>query len=303
MWARHAVKGEESRVSAMLSRSCGAASALLRFFSAAQIGAQCSPGSLYGGHTLLATAHQCYTSPVPRYGRGRAPVHQETSTEAPAAGEAAIEPLEVALPGDFDRERCFAIRASGSSMQGWRAEIRDGDWLVLRWARGDGLASVQGKVALVARGDPAEGRTYHLKRIVAVPRGFELRSDNPAVSPMPARADDQVIAALVATIRPEDLAPRPGAMLSETQLAEAFGLSEAPHAPMCRVDGHLFLFAESRESTGSSTSYTYHIPVPDRRPAETAFVLERQVDARTWSYRGVARWDEGRGGWEIGRPR
>ena len=66
------------------------------------------------------------------------------ASDAHAAG--GIDADEVALPGDFDRGRSFAVRASGESMSGaaipWRTAIHDGDWLVFRWARGSALAAL-----------------------------------------------------------------------------------------------------------------------------------------------------------------
>ena len=76
-------------------------------------------------------------------------------------------------------------------MAGWKSKIRDGDWLVLRWARQAGLSEVMNRVALVARGDPAEGLSYHLKRVRKVDGAVLLASDNPAFPPLPAAAGDE----------------------------------------------------------------------------------------------------------------
>jgi hypothetical protein len=46
----------------------------------------------------------------------------------------------VSLPYDGPAD-AFAVRAAGGSMNGGKNPIQDGDWLVMRWARGAGLGS------------------------------------------------------------------------------------------------------------------------------------------------------------------
>ena len=197
----------------------------------------------------------------------------ELSTEAEAA--------EVALPRGG--AGVFAVRAAGDSMDGGAAPIRDGDWVLLRWARGLGIGAVEGRVALVAVGDPQVGQSHHLKRVVRDGDRFVLRSDNPAVAPMP--ADDVVpIARWVATVRPEDLAPAVGEV---ADVADAFGISEAPSGRWSRIDGHLFVQPEAWAAPDRA-----EVAVPDRRPGETAFVLARRGAAAV--YLGVGRWRDGR---------
>lgn len=216
--------------------------------------------------------------------------------EASLQGGEALEREEIALPGVFD-EGVFAARASGRSMDGWRSEIRDGDWLVLRWARGHGLGAIEGRVALIARGSPIEGQSFHLKRVVRTGAGVELRSDSPEVPSMAALPEDTVVALLVKAIHPEQLGPDRGALLPSDGIGEAFGVSEMPRSPWGRVDGHLFVLLDG---LGSLTA-------PDRaglvveglRPSETAFVLARSQDGDGWRYLGVGRWDGGERQWII----
>ena len=201
--------------------------------------------------------------------------------------EDGIETGGVALPGEH-AESCFAVRASGTSMQGWRREIRDGDWLVMRWARGLALSAVEGRVVLVARGHPEEGRTHHLKRVRRDGRRFELVSDNPHVPAMPAQDDDELIAVHVRTIRPEDLAPPRGIDISAPDLARTFGLSEPPRPPHQRIDGHLLVLLEDDRPL-AAPDRTISTPAPELREAETAFVLARTSSDAPWRYLGVGR--------------
>ena len=201
-----------------------------------------------------------------------------------------LEPVDVALPGDFDRYQTFAVRASGDSMTSVRAGIRDGDWLVLRWARSATLGEVLGRVALIARGDPDAGQTFHLKRVERSDDGLLLCSDNPAFPPVPVEEGDQVIALLVEAIPPERLAPQPGALVDD--VAEAFGISQPPGLGMSRVDGHLFLVVRAGAGVEAELD-----AVVDAQPAETAFVLQ-EADGERLRYLGLAR--QGEGGWRLG---
>ena len=209
----------------------------------------------------------------------------------------AVEPEEVCLPGEFDREKSFAVRAAGTSMEGWRTEIRDGDWLVMQWCRSLGLPALQGRVALIACGDPDEGQSYHVKRIVKTAEGYVYRSDNPRVPERPAESGDEAIARLVATIRPEDLAARVGTLLRDEDLVSVFALSRPPHAPWSRVDGHLFLLLEAAGTLSAPDRAS--VVVPDRHPGETAFVLARWGTENRWRYLGVARWVVDEATWDI----
>jgi len=238
---------------------------------------------------------------IPLPGRGkltaypalRAAAGWSTDTQL-AAG---IDSQEVSLPGDHNRENCFAVRATGTSMQGWKNEIRDGDWLVMRWSRGASLGALAGRVALVARGDPEEGQTFHLKRIRKEGNRFELVSDNPVFPAMTAREDDEPLATMVRAIRPEELAPPRGALLELDQIAESFQLSEPPEPPVTRVDGHLFILKEGKGSLDRPDRVSRK--VPERAESETAYVLGRLDDSGPWHYLGVGRWSEGDQAWAI----
>lgn len=216
--------------------------------------------------------------------------HLRAAAGAQAESTLAVpEAHHVALPGRYPPD-AFAVRATGSSMDGGREPIRDGDWVVLRWARGLGIGAVLGRVALVEVGDPDTGVSYHLKRVVQDGGRFVLRSDNPDVAPMEADSSTVPLALHVATVRPEDIAPPAGTVLSD--VGHAFGLSHPPVGPVDRVDGHLFISLDGPPAPPALIS----AQVPDHRPGETAYVLHRALPADPWRYVGVARWQDDRWG-------
>ncbi|MCA9716708.1 MAG: DEAD/DEAH box helicase family protein, partial [Myxococcales bacterium] len=84
-----------------------------------------------------------------------------------------VEADRVRLPFETAENR-FATRAFGDSMCGGSKPICDGDWVVFEWARSLPLGAVDGRVVLVAQGDPHTGFAHHLKRLVKTRSGFEL---------------------------------------------------------------------------------------------------------------------------------
>lgn len=178
-------------------------------------------------------------------------------------------------------------------MDGRREPLRDGDWALFEWARGLGLASVEGRVVLVAVGDENAEPDLHIKRVVRETGELALHSDNPEIPDRPA-AGAVLYARLVRTVRPEALAPAEGSTV--TDIAEAFGLSEAPSRPVTRIDGHLFLLVEGPDALQAPDRW----PMPDeRRPGETAFVLARSAPNALWTYLGVGRFSALESGWRL----
>ncbi len=216
--------------------------------------------------------------------------------------QAALEAEWVSLPGDRSDPELFAVRAFGDSMDGGKRPIRDGDWVLLRWARGQGLSAMEGQVALVAVGEAGdEAHEYYLKRLVNVDGAWVLRSDNPAVADRPAEGAEP-LACLLQVVKPESLAPEEGKVMDEAGLVEAFGLSSALRPGASRVDGHLFLLLSE---PGQLPAPDRAAPlVGDRRPAETAFVFTA-VSATapdgvgSWRYAGVGRWLPAEGRWAF----
>jgi hypothetical protein len=236
----------------------------------------------------LAPRGSVVAFPTLRAAAGAAAVASSAVHDAPARE---IVRLPIQTPGP-DR---FAVRAVGDSMDGGERPIRDGDWLVMRYARGDRLSSLEGKVALVETGPVSGEHAYQVKRVVRAGDGWLLRSENPTAPSFDARADTVVVAVLDEIMRPEDIAPAVGERLADGQVAAAFGLSTEPGDG--RTEGHLFIrvtgpgaFVEP-DRLGAT--------VEDRRPGETAFLLTRTVVEEAWRYGGLARWIESDGQWSC----
>lgn len=138
--------------------------------------------------------------------RGRVVAFPSLRAAAGARGTVVSEvpaPVELVVPGHWSRERDFALRVQGDSMDGGAMPIRDGDWVILSWARSKGLASVEGQVALVQ----AEGELF-LKRVVQEAGTFWLVSDNPHYARVPAPPKAVVVALLEEVRRPAQVTQR-----------------------------------------------------------------------------------------------
>lgn len=225
-----------------------------------------------------------------------------------AAGAAAVEPWDedghpnphvsesedVRLPVESGDRGLFAVRASGTSMDGGKAPIHDGDWVVLRWARGVALKNIDKKVALIENRDAIGEAGYQLKRVVREGGRWLLRSDNPDVPDFEASEETKPIAVLRQVIRPEDLAPPVGSFFQEDSLPSAFGFDEPLREG--HVGGHLFFLVKEAGAFKAPDGLARPAPA---RPAETAFVLARSADAEAWRYCGVARWRATEELWEL----
>jgi superfamily II DNA or RNA helicase/diadenosine tetraphosphate (Ap4A) HIT family hydrolase len=130
----------------------------------------------------LAPRGAVVTFPTLRAAAGAVAAGSKAVRDAPASD---IVRLPIERPGP-DR---FAVRAVGDSMDGGDRPIRDGDWLIMRYARGDRLSSLEGKVALVEIGAVPGGRAYQVKRVIRSGDGWLLRSDNPAAPSFAGGAD------------------------------------------------------------------------------------------------------------------
>ena len=198
-----------------------------------------------------------------------------------------VEADEVRLPVGSADPDVFAVRATGASMDGGKTPIRDGDWVLMKWARSKGLAAVRGRVALVGVGDPAGGRQFLLKRVVETEQGLRLRSENRSYPELPTTAETQVVALHAMVVRPEHLAPAEGSVIPDGDLADSFGLGEKPGAPWSRTDGHLFVLVTEPDVLTAPDRMRFE--AAGHRPGETAFVLTGAGDG-SWRYAGVGRW-------------
>ncbi|MDC0744227.1 S24 family peptidase [Polyangium mundeleinium] len=205
----------------------------------------------------------------------------------------APEGEQVRLPTKARGEGWFAVRATGDSMHGGKEPIRDGDWLVMRFARSASREAIEGKIALVEVPDSHLGAAYLIKRLVQEDKRWILRAENPAHASIHATAGAVPIATLVEVVKPESLGPEVGAIIEDPKLAASFGLSEPPRTG--RIDGHLFLLLEEKGRLLAPDRIRF--PGIEPRPGETAFVLTRTGGSEPWRYAGVARFLEDDGSW------
>jgi superfamily II DNA or RNA helicase/diadenosine tetraphosphate (Ap4A) HIT family hydrolase len=214
-----------------------------------------------------------------------------------AAGHAVgeIEPPEAArvwLPIQVGSPDRFAVRVAGTSMDGGKAPLRDGDWAVFRLSRGAPAASIAHRVALVQL-PAASGSAYVIKRVEPNGAGWRLISDNPTGPSFTADDGMTVIATLDQAVRPEELAPAVGTVIPAPGLGEAFGLEDVP-ARSGVWGGHLFVFVDQK---GQLVAPDRLRGVEARRPGETVYALAPS-DAG-FRYLGVGRWLDEEGLWRL----
>jgi superfamily II DNA or RNA helicase/diadenosine tetraphosphate (Ap4A) HIT family hydrolase len=209
---------------------------------------------------------------------------------APAAEFDAPEAERVLLPIADPGRDVFAVRVSGTSMDGGKAPLRDGDWALFRFARGVPADALANQVALLQLPGETGGNRFVIKRIARDGTGWRLTSDNPDGPTLTADESTLAIARLVRGVRPEDLAPPLGTRIPDADLATRFGL-EGLRPVSGRYSGHVFVFVEQPGQLLDPTRVASPVPL---RPGETAYVLARAEGG--WRYLGVGR----RGHDEIG---
>ncbi|MEZ4390219.1 MAG: DEAD/DEAH box helicase family protein [Polyangiales bacterium] len=199
----------------------------------------------------------------------------------------------VALPV-VAQQGIFAVRASGDSMDGGRAPIREGDWCVLRWMRGASVEALRDRVVLVQTTARDDGMRFQLKRLVERDRGWCFVSDGEGPS-FAATAETVVLARVERVVTPESLAPVVGSELDEAALAAHFGWDAFTHPT--RRDGHRFAWVERAEALLAPDRVAPD--GPRRWPGETSYVFTRAKTGAPWRYGGVARWREDEGAWAF----
>jgi superfamily II DNA or RNA helicase/diadenosine tetraphosphate (Ap4A) HIT family hydrolase/SOS-response transcriptional repressor LexA len=201
----------------------------------------------------------------------------------------------VDLPLDDASADLFAVRVSGTSMDGGREPLRDGDWAVMRLARSLPASAVENRVVLIEVHGEHEGAQYQIKRLRRQGHGWQLTSDNPDGPTISAAAGMVPIARLERRVRPEELGPPVGTTCTDLDLPARFGLDQlTPHSG--RQAGHLFVFIDRKGMLLEPERLRFASVVA--RPAETAFVLARDAGG-AWRYLGIARQSDERGTWSL----
>lgn len=256
--------------------------------TAFQVGFHASPDGLWAEPVQAAVLELASRRKIVAYPDLRAAAgHAQAATEPPD-DELVWLPLEEAS-GDL-----FAVRVSGTSMDGGKDPLRDGDWAVMRVARSMPASAVENRVVLVETTDAAFGAQHQIKRLVRRGSGWLLASDNPEGPTIAATEDMVPIARLERAIRPESLGPEVGTVIEDHELAARFGLETvAPRSD--RHGGHLFIFVDRKRMLEAPDRLRFLEITP--RAAETAFVLIAR--AGSWIYAGVARQTGERGVWSL----
>jgi superfamily II DNA or RNA helicase/HKD family nuclease/diadenosine tetraphosphate (Ap4A) HIT family hydrolase/SOS-response transcriptional repressor LexA len=247
-----------------------------------------SPDGLWaepvGAQVIVLSRREVVTYPDLRTAAG----YGLTSHDASAAAT-------VCLPLDAVAPDLFAVRVVGSSMDGGRTPLRDGDWAVLRRARSQGPEALRGRVVLVESPGTGDGMRHQLKRLSQDEGRWRFVSDNPLGPSFDAEEAHVVTARLEAQFSPEQLAPAVGTVFDEDEAARAFDVGPFP-ARTGRVGGHLFVLVDRPGLL--STPELVRAPEVMVRASETAYVLARRPDG-LWRYRGVGRWSEEEQGFRI----
>lgn len=212
----------------------------------------------------------------------------------PSGSEEAPELEKVLLPVRDADPDLFAVRVAGTSMDGGERPLHDGDWAVMRLARGASAAALAGRVALVQLPGEAFGSQYQIKRLKQRDGAWLLTSDNPEGPTFTATEDMVPIARLETAIRPEDLAPAVGTVLDADDLGRVFQIEGTPRSG--RYGGHLVIVIEPGGMLEAPDRIRFAFD--RRRPSETAYVVAPRGDDR-WAYLGVARYLDDEALWSL----
>lgn len=221
-------------------------------------------------------------------------VYPELSAAAELAGSVAERGADrFWLPVDHAEPDQFAVRVSGTSMDGGSTLLRDGDWALFRIARAAPASSVANQVVLgQVEGDA--GPSWHIKRLMPEGRGWRLASDNP--DGLSFVADEQqmnVIGQLEEVVHPADLAPPVGTVLAADELPLRFGLGSLE--PRTGVwGGHRFLVVDQPGVLVAPDRLRADRP---RQSAETLYALAA-LDGGL-RYLGVGHWRSDENAWAI----
>jgi len=232
--------------------------------------------------------------------RGRVVAYPDLRVAAGHVGEAsaAFDTEAAWLPLDNASTDLFAVRVTGTSMDGGQVPLHHGDWAIMRLSRGQPATALENRVVLVEVDSRDVAARYQIKRLSRGAGGnWLLTSDNAEGPTIEAGNVMVVIARLERVLSPSDLAPPVGAVLTEEELSSGFSLDELePRSG--RHQGHFFIFVTEKgqllepDRVQSSSAVALN-------PGETAFVLARTADAVRYRYLGVARQTAEPGVWEI----
>jgi cold shock CspA family protein/SOS-response transcriptional repressor LexA len=256
--------------------------------TAFQIRFHAAPEGLWVEPVQTATTDIASHNRVVAYPDLRAAAGHVAENSEGAYGEAVWLPITETSP------EMFAVRVSGSSMDGGEQPLHDGDWAVMRVCRGEPTSALENRVILVETRIGALA-SYQIKRLQRQGSQWLLASDNPSGPTIDAGPATVPIARLERIVSPSDLAPTIGTVMNESELATRFGFEELEPVSG-RHQGHLFIFLNENGQLLEPDRLRYDA---DPRPSETAFVLARRSADATYRYVGVARQTEDPSVWSI----
>jgi hypothetical protein len=163
--------------------------------------------------------------------------------------------------GALDPARYFIARASGDSMDGGEAPIRNGDYLLLEHLSKIEASDVVDKVVAVERQDASGDAQYMLRMMKAENDGtYLLRANNPSYVEEPYAEGIKVRARLKALISPIDM--ELGRFLQREEIPPLFGEQFNPgnwnsgHVVLNDKHAHILLVTLNKQ--GKADEHRYH---------------------------------------------
>jgi SOS-response transcriptional repressor LexA len=178
-------------------------------------------------------------------------------------GSAEVEEL-VRMPAGFgalSQARHFIARASGSSMNGGRNPIQDGDYLLLEQITSSTAGSITGDIVAIERQDASGDNQYLLRKVLKDANGqYILRANNPDYADLQATEEMATFARLKGVIDPLELFV--GKSFMREEIPSLFGVEFNPgnwqsgHVVLAEQGVHVLLVTLNKQ--GKSQDHRYH---------------------------------------------
>ena len=113
--------------------------------------------------------------------------------------------------GRLDENRHFIAHAIGSSMDGGKNAIKDGDYLLLETITPDRAGSISNKIIAIERQDMSGDDQYLLRYVKKTATGnYQLIANNPDYEPIQATEEMRTFARLLEVVDADDIEIYPG---------------------------------------------------------------------------------------------
>jgi superfamily II DNA or RNA helicase/HKD family nuclease/SOS-response transcriptional repressor LexA len=163
--------------------------------------------------------------------------------------------------GHLDPARHFIARASGNSMDGGKAPIKDGDYLLLEHISPTNAGSLTGTTVAIER-DSGDGTEYLLRTVQKTADGYMLHAQNSSYDDMPASGDMRTLARLKAVIGPLEMAV--GQSFMREEIPPLFGEVFSPavwqvgHVALNTKKAHVLLVTLNKQGKVAEHRYVDH---------------------------------------------